>query len=435
MSEIGQVPLNGSDSSRATTPEHGNSTGFPTASERVTSTSIPETPRAFIEALVAMDTTSAKSNLAAIDLLEAAFAAAGARIHRIDAADGLHASLFATFPAADGTVDGGVMVAGHTDCVPVDGQDWTSDPFTPTERDGRLYGRGTADMKAYLGIIAALAPQIGATKLSHPLHVAATWDEEVASMRGAVALVAELEKLGIHPQIALVGEPTSMYAIGAHKSMNVMTLTFRGLASHSSLPVRGLNAIRYAAEFITWYHSEIIDRFRSDGPFDEGFLVPWSTGGVNIVRGGTAVNTVADQAYLELDFRTLPEVDAQEIHRRVVEKARELDVRMKADAPAESAGDAAAVGVEVQTIGMVTGLASGPTSAAARYAVSLGALATDDKVTYGTEAGAYEAAGMSAVVVGPGDIAQAHGPDEYIELAQIEEAERFFQRLIADLAQ
>jgi len=396
---------------------------------------IPTTPRGFIEALVAMDTTSAKSNLAAIDLLERAFAAAGARIHRIDDADGLHASLLATFPAGDGTVDGGVMVAGHTDCVPVDGQVWTSDPFTPEERDGRLYGRGTADMKSYLGIIAALAPQISQTRLARPLHIAATWDEEVTSMRGAFALVEKLDELGIHPDIALVGEPTTMHAIGAHKSMNVITLTFRGLASHSSLPVRGLNAIRYAAEFITWYHTEIIDRFQSEGPFDDGFRVPWSTGGVNVVEGGTAVNTVADRAYLELDFRTLPQVDALEIHRRVREKARELDERMKADAPAEAAGDVAQVGVTVETVGQVTGLASGPESAAARYAVSLGAIATADKVTYGTEAGTYEAAGMSAVVVGPGDIAQAHGPDEYIELEQIAAGERFFQRLIADMAE
>lgn len=398
---------------------------------------LPSGTRAWIEALVGIDTTSDVPNLPAIELLERAWTAAGARVTRFDRADGQQANLVATFPAADGSAGGGVLLAGHIDCVPVTGQSWTSDPLTVTEREGRLYGRGTADMKSYLAIATALLGELAGRSLAQPLHLAATFEEE-NTMDGARDLVGQahadgtvvpgaFETLGIDPDIAFVGEPTSMRAISAHKSMNILDVSFTGVAAHSSLPTHGLNAIRYASRFTTWFFEEIIDAFRLDGPFDEGFLVPCSTGGVNTVRGGNAANTIPARVDLELEFRTLPEVDAGPVVDRIALEIASLDAEMKSGHP-----DA---GASMSPRALNHGLAAGTEAAAWQLAVALGADASEEKVTYGTEAGIYERAGMSAVVIGPGDIAQAHGPDEYIELEQIERCETFVRSLFEHLTE
>ncbi|MDO5662234.1 MAG: M20/M25/M40 family metallo-hydrolase, partial [Brachybacterium sp.] len=298
---------------------------------------LPRTPRDLIEALVALDTTSDIGNRPAIDLLQRVFEDAGAEVHLFAEDDPKNANLIAVFPATvedeadevsedtgrpvsdDADAAGlfvdpedptrrGVLLAGHADCVPVTGQSWTTDPFTPTERDGRLYGRGTADMKSYLAIAAALAPEFQQARRTQPIYVAATWEEEV-TCNGARALVDQLEELGIRPAVAFVGEPTTMRAVPAHKSMNSLWAEFRGIAAHSSLLPRGLNAIRYAAEFTQWYHREIIDDFRDNGPRDEAFPVAWSTGGTNVIAGGIAQNTVPDAATVHFEFRALPHLD------------------------------------------------------------------------------------------------------------------------------
>lgn len=418
------------------------------------SQSTPRTPRALIEALVALDTTSATGNRPAIDLLERVFDEAGVRTHRFDEADGINANLVAVFPADDDAEppaagDGdsadalsllidpaeperrGVLIAGHVDCVPVTGQTWTTEPFTPTERDGRLYGRGTADMKSYLAIAAALAPEFQQARRRVPVYVAATWDEET-TCNGARALVSQLESLDIRPAVAFVGEPTSMRAVSAHKSMNSLRAEFRGIAAHSSLLPRGLNAIRYAAQFIDFFHREVVDDFRDNGPRDDAYPVAWSTGGVNLASGGNAVNTVPALAEVNLEFRALPQVDIEEVVGRLKQEIARLDALMHADAPADPADPAAAkhVGASLDPLNLLYGLDGTPEGPAARAAVALGAEPTADKVTYGTEAGIYEHAGMAAVVVGPGDIAQAHGPDEYVDLAQLDACEAFFRALL-----
>lgn len=414
------------------------------------SESLPTTPRELVEALVALDTTSQTGNRPAVDLLERVFDAAGAEIHRFDEEDGKNANLVVVFPAdAQGSPSDdadeaglftapddpdrtGVLVAGHLDCVPVTGQDWTTDPYSATERDGRLYGRGTADMKSYLAIAAALAPEFQQASREVPVYVAATWDEET-TCTGARHLVEQLESLDIRPAVAFVGEPTSMRAVPAHKSMNSLRAEFRGIAAHSSLLPRGLNAIRYAAEFIEFFHREIIDDFRENGPRDEAYPVAFSTGGVNLVSGGNAVNTVPARAEVNLEFRALPEIDIDEIVGRIREKIEAIDAAMKEAVPDDPADPAAAreVGATLYPLNLLLGLDGSPDGPAAKAAVALGAIATEDKVTYGTEAGIYEHAGMQAVVVGPGDIAQAHGPDEYIELDQLEACEAFFRELLA----
>jgi acetylornithine deacetylase len=407
-----------------------------TTDAQSTPSDLPAGARAWIEALVAIDTTSDVPNLPAIALLERAWTAAGARVTRFDRADGQQANLVATFPAADGSTDGGVLVAGHIDCVPVTGQTWTSDPFTATERDGRLYGRGTADMKSYLAIVTSLLGELAGRDLARPLHLAATFEEENTG-NGAFDLVgqaradgtsvpSQLASLDVRPDVALVGEPTSLRAIASHKSMTIVDVSFRGVAAHSSLPTHGLNAVRYASRFTSWFFDEIVDGFRVDGPVDDGFLVPYSTGGVNLVRAGNAANTVPASADLTLEFRALPAVEVAPILEQIAFEIASLDAEMKVEHP--DAGASLAVRSRLPQ------LAAGTESEAWRLAVALGAEPSDEKVTYGTEAGIYERAGMSAVVVGPGDIAQAHGPDEFIELEQVERCEQLFRNLFDHLA-
>lgn len=325
----------------------------------------------------------------------------------------------------------GILITGHADCVPVAGQTWTSPPFEPEVRDGKLFGRGTADMKSYLGVFAGIAERFLEADLAEPVYFTATWDEET-SCNGARELVKQLEYLGIRPRIAYVGEPTSMQVITAHKSMNAFEADFRGIAAHSSLLSRGLNANRYAAEFTTWFHTEIVDAMVRDGEHDEAFPVPHFTGGVNLMECGNALNTVPALAHLECEFRALPRQDAVGIAKRIVEKIEEIDAEMKAAVPADpaDASQAAAVGAELRIRSLLHPLDAGWDGPAVRFAREIGVTVSDEKVTYGTEAGIFQAAGMSAVVIGPGDIAQAHGANEFVELQQLEECERFFAALL-----
>ena len=435
---------------------------------------LPSSPREILEALVRIDSTSHTGNLDTIMLLQRIFASKGVTTHVFREEDGLDANLVAVFPAAGETagdstdraakdvlgrdygtgrggvnrLDGestpvhvqvaerrGILIAGHTDCVPVTGQNWSSDPFEPTERDGKLYGRGTADMKGYLATFTALADRFLAADLTEPVYLAATWDEET-SCNGARELVKQLETLDIAPRIAYVGEPTMMDVITGHKSMNAFEADFRGIAAHSSLLPRGLNANRYAAEFTTWFHEEIIDRGVAEGPNDPAFLVPHITGGVNRFDGGNAINTVGAHAHLLFEYRALPSDDAIAIARRIQAKIAELDDEMKQAIPADPADPEQAknVGASLTIRSLLYPLDCGTDGDAAQLARELGMTISPTKVTYGTESGIYEAAGMSAVVIGPGDIAQAHGANEYVDLEQIDKCEAFFLALLENLS-
>jgi acetylornithine deacetylase len=263
------------------------------------------------------------------------------------------------------------------------------------------------------------------------VYVAATWEEE-STADGARALVRQLDELGIRPAVAFVGEPTSMQAVSAHKSTNLMEVEFRGIAAHSSLLPRGVNAIRWAAAFTQWYHEHVVDAFRTEGPFDDAYPVPWTTGGVNTVEGGVAINTVPDRVRMKLEFRALPFVDELTVIEQIRAQVEEFDAQMRAAVPADPADPVAAeqVGASFRLISNLYGLDGSPDGHAARAAVLLGAEATTGKVTYGTEAGIYEKAGMQALVVGPGDIAQAHGADEYVALDQLAWCERWMREII-----
>ncbi|WP_372698704.1 acetylornithine deacetylase [Arthrobacter sp. JSM 101049] len=386
-------------------------------------------PVDWLTRLVAFDTTSHRSNLDLIDCV-----ADELRRHGVEpvlfpheqANDVRKANLFATFPARDGRTTGGVVLSGHTDVVPVEGQDWDSDPFTVTESAGRLYGRGTADMKGFLAVIMSRLEAIAAADLADPLHLAFSYDEEVGLL-GAQRMIDGFGEHGITADSCIVGEPTGMRVVRGHKSINLFSVRFRGVAAHSSLTPQGVNAIHYAGRFIDFYR-RLAEQWRSDGPFDEAYPVAFTTGGVNLVSGGIAGNTVPDACELEFEFRALGTVDTAP----VVERIRaflfeELEPQMQAEH--ESAG------FDLVVKAQGPGLETDPDAAIAALAEACGGHRTDGKVTYGTEAGIFHNAGIETVVCGPGEIAVAHAANEYVELEQLEACGAFLDALIVKLGQ
>ena len=371
--------------------------------------------------LIALDTTSRDSNLPLVDLVAEHARSLGLDPHVFPNEDGTKANLVVTVPDADGETAGGVMLSGHSDVVPVDGQAWASDPFTLTERDGLLYGRGTADMKGFNAIIVDALAELVAQPLREPVHIALSHDEEVGCI-GAQPLVDGMRSVGLAPRVCFVGEPTSMRMIRGHKSINLVTITLHGLAAHSSLTAQGVNAIEHAASVVRYWR-ERADAWRTTGPFDEAYPIAHTTGSVNQIAGGNGVNIIPAECSVTLEFRSIgTAADDQAEIDALVAYCREIERAMRA----EDASASVEIDVRAQTPGLDT-----PTdSDAVRLGEQLGLEVQDDKVTYGTEAGIYANAGISTVVVGPGDIAQAHKPDEFIDPDQLAQCQAFIGRLI-----
>ncbi|TBT87305.1 acetylornithine deacetylase [Propioniciclava sinopodophylli] len=371
--------------------------------------------------LIALDTTSRDSNLPLVDLVAEHARSLGLDPHVFPNEDGTKANLVVTVPDADGKTAGGVMLSGHSDVVPVDGQAWASNPFTLTERDGLLYGRGTADMKGFNAIIVDALAELVAQPLREPVHIALSHDEEVGCI-GAQPLVDGMRSVGLAPRVCFVGEPTSMRMIRGHKSINLVTITLHGLAAHSSLTAQGVNAIEHAASVVRYWR-ERADAWRTTGPFDEAYPIAHTTGSVNQIAGGNGVNIIPAECSVTLEFRSIgTAADDQAEIDALVAYCREIERAMRA----EDASASVEIDVRAQTPGLDT-----PTdSDAVRLGEQLGLEVQDDKVTYGTEAGIYANAGISTVVVGPGDIAQAHKPDEFIDPDQLAQCQAFIGRLI-----
>ncbi|AYQ88713.1 acetylornithine deacetylase [Burkholderia gladioli] len=375
----------------------------------------------WVRDLVAMDTTSRVPNLGLIETVRDALAERGiASTLTHDKREGW-ANLFATIPAHDGATDGGVVLSGHTDVVPVDGQDWDSDPFKPAIRDGRLYGRGTCDMKGFIGAALALVPEMQAARLTKPIHLALSYDEEIGCA-GAPLLIADLKQRGLNPSGCIVGEPTSMRPIIAHKGINTYRCCVRGHAAHSSLTPKGLNAIEYAARLIC-HIRDIADEFRAKGPFDELYDVPFTTAQTSQIQGGNAINTVPAECRFSFEFRNLPTLDPDAIFAKIDAYARDtLLPKMRREHP-----DAA---IEISKIASAPGLDADEQAAITQLVRALSADQSQRKVAYGTEAGLFANAGIPSVVCGPGNIEQAHKPNEYVELAQLDGCERFLRKFI-----
>ena len=378
----------------------------------------------WIERLVRFDTTSRLSNLGLIETVRDHLTAAGHSPLLIYDASGKKANLFVTLPAYDGSTKGGVVLSGHTDVVPVTGQDWTSDPFDPTVRDGRLYGRGTCDMKGFLGVALAMLPVFAATRLRTPVHLAMSYDEEVGCL-GADVMLRELARQDIRPDSCIVGEPTDMRVISAHKSSNLYRCTVHGCAAHSSLTPQGVNAIEYAARAIC-HIRDMADAHRENGPFDKDFAVPFTTANTGTISGGLSVNTVPDRCQFDFEFRTIPGVLAPDVIgslRRYI--TGDLRDRIKAENPRAD--------IVLETLAEVPGFDTAASAEIAQMAQALTGSRGTDKVAYCTEAGLFQKAGMTAVICGPGSLQQAHRPDEYVELSQISQCEQFMKKLAMHL--
>lgn len=383
--------------------------------------------------LVALDTTSRDSNLPLIELVADHARGLGLEPRVFPTPDGSKANLVVTVPDADGGVTGGVMLSGHSDVVPVDGQAWTSDPFSLTERDGRVYGRGTADMKGFDAVVIAALEDLVAAPLAEPVHLALSHDEEVGCI-GAPGLVEGLRDAGLAPRVCFVGEPTSMRMIRAHKSINLLRVTFRGLAAHSSLTDSGVNAIEYAASLVRFFR-ERCDRWRAEGPFDAAYPVAHTTGSVNLIAGGNGVNIIPAECSVTLEFRAIAADDDEAEVAAIREYCAGLEAAMRSEAGAVGSEGSAAddVSVTLEVLAATPGLDTPADSFVVALGRELGLEVQDDKVTYATEAGIYANAGIATVVCGPGDIAQAHKADEWVELDQLARCEAFIGRLVDHL--
>ena len=370
-----------------------------------------------VKDLIGFDTTSRDSNLALIDYAQALLEKAGGRCRRSYDETGQKANLFASF-GPEG--DGGYVLSGHTDVVPVDGQDWSSDPFKPEVRGSRLYGRGACDMKGFVGTALALAPEIGRAKLKRPIHFALSYDEEVGCA-GVKGLLDDLKAQNLKPALAIIGEPTLMKIVGAHKGGAKLVTRCCGREHHSSGPEKGANAVMMAGEFVALL-DKVWDELRADT--DPRFDPPHSTVQANVIHGGTAVNILAKEAEVTWEYRALPDRDPSKILARVKERA-EAEVLPKYQRRAPEAA--------LQTVlhAQYPGLVMDEDSAAIRLARELTGANQVEAVAYGTEAGHFQAYGIPAVICGPGSIDQAHRPDEFCELSELEACEAFLRKVIA----
>ncbi len=375
--------------------------------------------RDILDRLVAFPTVSRDSNLELVDWVEAYLASHGVKSHRTWNEDRTKAAIFANVGPE---VDGGVVLSGHTDVVPVDGQQWSTDPFVVTEKDGKLFGRGTTDMKGFDAIALAAVPKALAAGIKRPLQIALSFDEEVGCT-GAPPMIDDM--VGILPKASacLVGEPSMMKVVTGHKGSSGYAIHFQGFEVHSSLPHKGVSAIMEAARLIDWAN-DANDENQAETPTDIAaiFDPPWTSLHVGTIEGGTAHNITAKDCRLYMDFRIVAGDTVRRWETAMFDKVREIEVGMQAVHP-----DAK---VSVDKTFEIPGLVPESDGAAEQLARAITGDNGTHVVSYGTEAGQFQERGYSAVVCGPGDIAMAHQPDEYITVAQLDAGVAFVDKLI-----
>lgn len=375
--------------------------------------------RFILERLVAFDTTSRNPNLPLLDYVEQYLLGYGVASRRVSRSGDGKANLFATIgPDAKG----GLILSGHTDCVPVDGQDWSSDPFILTERDGRLYGRGAADMKGFLACVLAIVPELVAKPRMRPIHIAFSYDEEVGCT-GVLELIDDLNDRGFSAGMCLVGEPTGMELVIAHKSGRSYRCLVTGLEAHSSLAPRGVNAIEVAARLIVGIGD--IGRELASGLSDEDFDLPHATISTGMIDGGTGINIVPNHCSFVFEYRLLAGQDADAVFARVRAMADALLVDMRKIHPG--------CAIAFEQLYDYPCHAIAPEAPAVKKMIALSGSNRLAKVAYGTEAGLLqEGLHVPTVICGPGDIAVAHKPDEFVTLDQLRRCETLLKRLCAD---
>jgi len=370
------------------------------------------------QSLVRLNTVSANSNLELIHFIRDTLQPLGVRSRLTYNADKTKANLFATLGEGK---PGGIILSGHTDTVPWDGQAWSVDPLSATVKDGRLYGRGSADMKAFIAIAVAHAQQFLDSDAPFAVHFAFSYDEEVGCF-GVRELIADMRDAGIQPLACIVGEPTSMVPAIAHKGVYRYKCCVRGKEAHSSLTPQSVNAIEMAARLVGKVR-DMAEGFERHEPRYEGFDVPFSTASVGQFHGGIADNVVPRDAEFRYEFCDLPTADAAAMQAEVLAHARALEPAMKQVAP-----DA---GFSFETICEVPSFLGSAADPVTRLAQRLSGEPGTTLVAFGTEAGLFKKSGIPTVVCGPGSINQAHQPDEYVSLDQLARCEAFMQGLAA----
>jgi len=376
--------------------------------------------RDILERLVAFDTTSRNSNLALIEWIEAFLAARGIACTRAPSPDGAKANLFAIIGPH---VEGGVVLSGHTDVVPVDGQPWTTDPWRVVERDGKLFGRGVADMKGFVALALAHAEEARDAGMKRPIILAFSYDEEVGCL-GAPHLIAAMAGMPA-PSAVIVGEPTSMRVLSGHKGIATFTVTVEGREAHSSQTQQGVSAVMEALplmQLVAEMGREAEARADPSAPFTP----PQTTMTVGMVEGGTAVNILARRCVFSWDLRCPPGDDPEAYAARFMAAAAQADARIKARAPEG--------GVTVVRRSRTPALEIVRDSEAEALARALTGDNGLEAAAFAAEGGLFQRAGWPTVVCGPGSIAQAHQPDEWIEIAQLEKGAAFIRKLIARLS-
>ena len=370
--------------------------------------------------LVAFDTTSSNSNLELISFIQDYLADHGIDSQRIPSPEGDKANLWATIGP---DIAGGTILSGHTDTVPVDGQDWRTDPFTLTQRGDRLYARGACDMKGFLACVLAAVPRMIRADLARPIHLAFSYDEEIGCV-GVIGLIDWLAGQPTRPAFCVVGEPTMMAVGLGHKAKRSIRITVSGRSCHSALAPQGVNAVEYGALMVAKIHA-MGARMATAGARDPAYDIAHSTAHTGIFHGGTALNIVPDKAVIDCEFRVLPGEDSDALVDELRAYADKLQNAMRQRHP-ES-------GIEITTHAEFPGL---DTAADAEIA-GLGLRFADSnqtiKVAYGTEGGRFASAPLTlpTIVCGPGSITQAHQPDEFIAVQQLERCDQFLDRLIA----
>ena len=380
--------------------------------------------------LIAFDTVSRHSNLALIDDVKAYCEQLGLTVDLTFNDAKNKANLFVTVPAGKDAdeINHGLVLSGHTDVVPVDGQDWTSEPFTATIRGDKLYGRGACDMKGFIACALTLLPQAvklsNAGQLRRPLHLALSFDEEVGCL-GAPLLLADLKARGITPDHCIVGEPTNMAMVVAHKGIAVYRCRVHGKSAHSSLTAQGVNAISYASRLIGYVDElaqEISHRSDNDGLFD----VPYSTLSVGTIQGGTATNIVPNLCEFTFDYRNLPHMTQDDILAPIQAKVAELSTQMQARA--------ADTGIELLQEESVPAMTDSDSTELQALIIALTGDDTRHKVAYATEGGQFTNSGIPTIICGPGSIEQAHKADEYVALSEMVRCDEFLQKLLNSCA-
>ncbi len=376
--------------------------------------------------LIAFDTVSRHSNLALIHDVRAYCEQLGLTVDLTFNEAKTKANLFVTVPAGENAdqINNGLVLSGHTDVVPVDGQDWTSEPFTATIRGDKLYGRGACDMKGFIACALTILPQAvqlsNSGQLRRPLHLALSFDEEVGCL-GAPLILADLKARGITPDYCIVGEPTNMAMVVAHKGIAVYRCRVHGKSAHSSLIGQGVNAISYASKLVG-YVDTLAEELSARDDNDALFTVPYSTLSVGTIHGGTATNIVPNLCEFTFDYRNLPHMTQDDILAPIQAKVAELNAQMQARAPE--------TGIELMQEESVPAMTD---NNSAELQSLIAALTGDDerhKVAYATEGGQFTNAGIPTIICGPGSIEQAHKADEYVELIEIERCDGFLQKLL-----